>query len=68
MDFTLPVLDQSPRVVFLYHERQNLGMCGVHTVNALLQRAAVDAAALMQVARALDEEEERLVRKPIYIF
>ena len=103
----MPVLDKSPRVCYLYHERQNLvsrtsnilsenqtkrdqarsrietfdlrdaiviyqlcfayisdgyqGMCGVHTLNALVQAPAVDAGELFRCARALDAEEDRLL-------
>lgn len=59
----LPAIDRCPPVCYLYHERQNLGMCAVHALNSLLQAPLVSAADLAQIAQEFDAAEHKLLQE-----
>lgn len=46
---------------WLYHEKQEAGLCGVHTLNNLLQGPFFSEVDLMQIAQDLDAEEKRVM-------
>lgn len=49
-------------LVFVYHERQQGNLCGLHAVNNLLQGAYVTRKDCVCFARALDRQEKSLIQ------
>jgi len=46
---------------WIYHEKQDAGLCGVHCLNNLLQGRFVTELDLMTYARRLDEAERHIM-------
>mmetsp|Transcript_5597 Transcript_5597/g.15091 ORF Transcript_5597/g.15091 Transcript_5597/m.15091 type:complete len:219 (-) Transcript_5597:84-740(-) len=49
--------------LFLYHERQQHALCGMHAVNNLLQHPAVTQRQLRRIALRLNREERQLIER-----
>lgn len=47
--------------LYLYHEKQDAALCGVHCLNSLLQGDYFTEVDLMQFAKELDEEERKVM-------
>lgn len=54
-------LDVAPPTCYLYHERQHLGLCGMHTINSLMQWPAVARTDLERIAAEMDAAEGSLL-------
>ena len=48
-------------MTYIYHEKQDAALCGLHTLNNLLQGRFMSEIDLMQIALALDAEEKRVM-------
>lgn len=46
---------------YVYHERQEAALCGVHCLNTLLQGAYFGPTDLGEIARNFDENEQQLM-------
>lgn len=57
----LPQVDVSPPTCYLYHERQHLGLCGMHAINSLMQWPAVARTDLERIAAQMDAAEGKLL-------
>ena len=47
--------------LYVYHEKQEAGLCAVHALNSLLQNAYFNEIDLMNIAKELDEKERQLM-------
>jgi ataxin-3 len=47
--------------LYIYHEKQDAALCGVHCLNSLMQGDYFTEIDLMQLARELDEQERRFM-------
>jgi len=47
--------------LYIYHEKQDAALCGVHCVNSLLQGHYFTAVDLMMIAREIDEQERKVM-------
>eukprot|EP01129_Flabellula_baltica_P001241 TRINITY_DN11137_c0_g1_i1.p1 TRINITY_DN11137_c0_g1~~TRINITY_DN11137_c0_g1_i1.p1 ORF type:complete len:330 (-),score=61.39 TRINITY_DN11137_c0_g1_i1:71-1060(-) len=48
-------------MTYLYHEKQDAALCGLHTLNNLLQGHFISEVDLMQIALQLDERERQVM-------
>lgn len=57
------ILFDSNYMAWLYHEKQESALCGVHCLNNLLQGSYYNASDLAEIARTLDENEHTLMQE-----
>ncbi|PRP77108.1 hypothetical protein PROFUN_12963 [Planoprotostelium fungivorum] len=52
---------QFEEAVYIYHEKQDAGLCAVHSINALLQGSYFSEIDLAEIAKRFDETEKQMM-------